>query len=117
MSVRSERERVYDHPTAYTRAMTDQAPTPAGPGRAVWYEINTPDLAATQDFYCALFGWEVNEQDMGGQRYAMIRNGDKDIGGFVAQDAGTAAIPHWLSYVTVDDVVTAVKKVFHHFRG
>jgi predicted enzyme related to lactoylglutathione lyase len=74
------------------------------PGKFVWFEHVSNDMAKARTFYEGLFGWRVEDMPMGedGPPYSMISNGATGIGGFRA-DAGSAR-SHWLSYVSVPDV-------------
>jgi uncharacterized protein len=71
-------------------------------GKFVWLELGSSDSATAGRFYTALFGWSVENVDMGGQSYAMIRNGADSIGGL--RDAAKGAPSAWMSYVSVADV-------------
>jgi uncharacterized protein len=81
-------------------------------GAVSWTELTTPDPAAAQAFYGALFGWRFQTMDMGPGDYHVIKIGaDEAIGGIVStppEAKGTP--PRWGSYVTVEDCdATAVK--------
>lgn len=76
-------------------------------GRFVWHELLTPDPQKAQQFYSALFGWTTSQEDMGEfGKYTMIHHGEPGIGGVMPAEGGVP--PHWLTYVTVDDVDAAV---------
>jgi len=49
------------------------------PGRVVWYELLTPDPPSAGKFYEELFGWQIDYEG----EYAVVRNGDKLIGGIL----------------------------------
>lgn len=70
-----------------------------------YFEIGSPDPAASQAFYGGLFGWEVGEPSVPG-RYSMI---DKDRGGL--WDTSRSGAGSWaIFYVQVDDVPTAIDR-------
>ncbi|HSW02996.1 VOC family protein [Aquabacterium sp.] len=73
------------------------------PGKFVWFEHQSPDVAAARRFYDELFGWHTEMMPMGEQRYPLIMNGSAGIGGFTALAAGSAS-PQWRSYLSVADV-------------
>jgi len=43
-----------------------------GPGTWSWSDLNTRDMKAATDFYGAVFGWEADTSEAGGE-YAMLR--------------------------------------------
>jgi uncharacterized protein len=77
------------------------------PGKFVWFELNTKDIDRAARFYGELFGWKLTDASMNGHTYHMISNGEAPIGGFTALENGH---PHWISYLSVDDVDSAVKR-------
>lgn len=83
----------------------------AGPwnGRFVWHDLMTKDGAAAQEFYCALFGWQIQPLDMGGCIYRMIIAGPGPIGGIVEEKNIPTA--HWMPYLATADVDAAAAKV------
>lgn len=81
-------------------------------GRVVWHDCMTPDIERSVAFYTSLFGWTIQEWDAGqGAPYKMIRCGDETFGGFVHLDPGAGLPPHWISYVHVDDLDAALRRV------
>lgn len=79
-------------------------------GRFVWYELVTKDKDKALDFYRALFGWNVHEEDMGEMgKYPMVGAGETWLAGLVSPRQ--EGIPsHWIAYVTVPDVDAAARK-------
>ncbi len=76
-------------------------------GRVVWHDLRTNDPAKAQAFYSAMFGWSIQEHDMGGpEPYRMIANGEEGIGGFESFDGPS----HWIAYTNVPDVDAAAEK-------
>jgi predicted enzyme related to lactoylglutathione lyase len=72
------------------------------PGKFVWFEHRSPDIAKARSFYEPLFNWHVESMPMGERTYSMILNGDTGIGGMGSIEAGTPS--HWMSYISVLDV-------------
>ena len=71
-------------------------------GAFSWWHLITTDPAAASEFYSALLGWEIVEQQMPSGPYQMIKVGDAGMGGIMkAWEPGIP--PHWGAYVTVDD--------------
>jgi predicted enzyme related to lactoylglutathione lyase len=81
-------------------------------GAFSWNELGTRDVAGSIDFYGAVFGWTVEEQDMGPMgTYRVWKDGDGIRGGLF--DMNGADVPdevpnHWLVYFTVPDADAAV---------
>jgi uncharacterized protein len=82
------------------------------PGTPCWIDLGTPDQDAAAEFYGALFGWSVEEDEnaeqTGGYRVATLR--DKAIGG-VMKLMEDGQPPAWSTYVAVDDADATVAKV------
>jgi uncharacterized protein len=79
------------------------------PNRFVWHDLMTTDGNKAQQFYCALFGWQIHEVPMQGFTYRMIMAGPGPIGGIVEEKN----IPHshWMPYIATADVDAAAAKV------
>jgi predicted enzyme related to lactoylglutathione lyase len=78
------------------------------PGKFVWFEHVSNDIAAARAFYERLFGWNTEMMAMpGGTPYAMIHNGETGIGGYAQARSG--APTQWLSYLSVGDVDSSYK--------
>lgn len=84
-------------------------------GHFNWYDIMTPDLAASSSFYAGLFGWEaVPQSDDGGGPYSMfLLAGDPVAGGGqmppAMVDAGTPSA--WNLYVCVEALEPVLERV------
>ncbi len=77
-------------------------------GRFVWHELMTTDPERAQQFFAELLGWTTTNFSMeGGETYTMIQVGEQTIGGYEKMETGGPAPPHWLGYVTVEDVDAA----------
>lgn len=81
-----------------------------------WTDLATPDLDASKQFYDALFGWDLDEQDTGSpdMPYVIAEQDGKRVAGMMRlspemQSAGMP--PVWSTHVTVDDVDAAAAKV------
>lgn len=77
------------------------------PGKFIWFEHVSNDLAKARSFYEPLFGWHVESIAMGDQRYDMIHNGADGIGGLSQAQPGEPAA--WRSYVSVEDIDKSYK--------
>lgn len=82
------------------------------PGTPCWIDLGTPDQDAAAEFYGALFGWRVEEDEnaeqTGGYRVATLR--EKAIGG-VMKLMEEGQPPAWSTYVATVDVDATVAKV------
>jgi len=75
------------------------------PGKFVWFEHASQDPKKAQAFYQEVLGWRVHPWQGG---YDMILAGeglDSMIGGYTK----TTGRPHWISYVSVEDVDAAAR--------
>ena len=79
-----------------------------GTSRFVWHDFYAADLAAAKRFYGELFGWSFKPGDHG---YEHIAAGGREIGGMMKLEPQMGAPPHWIGYVSVDDVDRAVAAV------
>ncbi|MBI3155840.1 MAG: VOC family protein [Burkholderiales bacterium] len=80
-------------------------------GAFSWSELMTADPAAAAAFYAELFGWKVEEMDMGTGPYRVLKIGDTSVGGIMDTPPGAAGMPSaWGCYVTVDDVDATARR-------
>jgi uncharacterized protein len=81
------------------------------PGAPCWIDLGTPDQDAAAEFYGALFGWSVvedeNSEQTGGYRVATLR--EKAIGG-VMKLMEEGQPPAWSTYIAVADADATVAK-------
>lgn len=81
-------------------------------GDFIWYELMTPDAAASEAFYGPLLGWTFG----GGSDYREIAASEGGVGGMLpltAEMAAHGARPMWTGYILVDDVDAMVGSVEH----
>jgi predicted enzyme related to lactoylglutathione lyase len=84
--------------------------TSYAPGTFSWTDLSTPDPEAAKSFYGGLFGWDAEDTPIpGGGVYTMLRLDGKDACAISAAREGQMTA--WLSYVTVDDVDAAARRV------
>ena len=78
--------------------------------RFTWHELMTTDAVAATKFFTSLFGWTVEQMDMGPAGvYRMFMKGDKPVGGAMQAPPGVPS--HWLPYVGTADADATAKKV------
>ena len=75
------------------------------PGAFSWCELTTTDLEAAKQFYRSLFGWHLEEMDVGMGPYTVIKTSDGEgVGGMMTMPPDAQGQPPmWGAYITVDD--------------
>jgi uncharacterized protein len=83
--------------------------SPRLPGKFVWADLATDDVAAAQKFYGGLFGWTF--QDLGG--YTIAANDGRPLCGMFerARPTNGNARPRWFGYISVMNVSRAERAV------
>jgi len=83
------------------------------PGKVIWVELVTPDLAAAERFYGGLFGWTFRDLHAGDTRYALAQRDGEAVAGLVerAVPATEKRQPAWLTFLAVGDVDDASRAV------
>ena len=85
-------------------------------GRFVWYELATPDVRAAKAFYADVVGWRTRDASAPASEpmaYTLFTADEDPVSGLVnlpkqAEQMGVR--PHWIGYVSVDDVDAAAKR-------
>lgn len=84
-------------------------------GTPSWVDLSTSDQEAAKGFYSSLFGWQYEDNDVGGgQYYSMAQINGSPAGAIATQqpeEAQQGVPPHWNVYITVDDVDAVAEKV------
>jgi uncharacterized protein len=80
-------------------------------GRFVWHDMVSQDKEKAVEFYTALFGWELEDFDMGDRGvYTMWKADNQTMGGF--GQAPSADVPaHWAGFVQVENIEETVARV------
>jgi uncharacterized protein len=86
------------------------------PGKMVWADLVTPDLASAQSFYGSLFGWTFQQVHTGKSDYAVVLAGGRPIGGILQRPVPTGEHrqPAWLTFLAVKDVDAAGRVALSH---
>jgi predicted enzyme related to lactoylglutathione lyase len=72
-------------------------------GRCCWHEVYSSDMAASQQFYQQVLGWELRQNEMPGGPYCTFRAADRDVAGMMAiQPEWGEMPPSWMAYFSVD---------------
>src|SRR5690606_15190460 len=72
----------------------------AGKGSFIWYELASPDPAASESFYRSVVGWRAEPFGSDGA-YTVLHAGETGVGGIMALPPGGK--PGWTGYVAVAD--------------
>lgn len=103
-------------PVATPAASAPVGPAPAAvspwaafQGRFVWHDLMTTDAPAARAFYTGLFGWTVDELNMGHFTVLVLKNGERRIGTIMPEPGIPSS--HWMPYVAVASVDETCKRV------
>ncbi|MGO9931611.1 MAG: VOC family protein [Steroidobacteraceae bacterium] len=96
--------------------INDPASTEHHPGKVIWADLVTPNLAATETFYSGLFGWTFQVIHTADSDYAIALVDGRPIAGVVqkAIPAGGQRQPTWLTFIAVLDVDAARRIALSH---
>jgi hypothetical protein len=80
-------------------------------GPFVFFDLRTPDVAASRAFYTAFAGLTVTDVPAGTGTAAMFAGGDgAPWGGFTALPEGDPRPPQWVPYLPVSDLGQAARR-------
>jgi predicted enzyme related to lactoylglutathione lyase len=77
------------------------------PGRFVWYELMTTDMAAARAFYAEVVGWGAHDASTPELAYTLFTAGEASVSGLMGlpeEARKLGATPRWMGYVGVNDV-------------
>jgi hypothetical protein len=80
----------------------------------VWFDLNTPNVDESIDFYTAVLPWETEQWEGGDTPYTMWTAGGTPLGGLMQmpEEARQAGVPpHWLGYVEVEELDDALDQL------
>lgn len=84
-------------------------------GTPSWVELTTTDVGAAKAFYTGLFDWSFEEVPTGDEgTYSLATLRGHRTAGLASQPPDQATLgvpPHWMLYITVDDVDAAAARV------
>ncbi len=78
-------------------------------GKFGWYELMTPDTAASATFYSSVIGWGTKEMGSPEAPYTVFLVGEHGVAGMMPLPPG--APPSWIGYIHVDDVDAHCAKI------
>jgi predicted enzyme related to lactoylglutathione lyase len=84
------------------------------PGRFVWYELMTTDMAAAQAFYAEVVGWGTQDAATPDLAYTLFTAGKSTVSGLMelppdARNMG--ATPRWMGYIGVNDLDATADRI------
>jgi predicted enzyme related to lactoylglutathione lyase len=81
------------------------------PGKIVWADLITPNLAGAQAFYTGLFGWVMHDIHVGNTDYAVASVDGRPIAGLVQRTIppGEHKQSHWLTFLAVRNADATVR--------
>jgi uncharacterized protein len=93
-----------------------QPPAAEHPGKLIWAELVTPDLAAAKRFYGGIFGWTFQDIRTGDTTYAVAKLGDVPIAGLVERprQPDKQVQGAWLPFLSVSSVQEAGQRILAH---
>ena len=83
------------------------------PGKFVWVDLMTPDVARAEAFYGKLFGWTFRQIGIGESAYTVALLGEEPMGGIVRVrvKSGERKPARWIGFISVPDVAEAQRFV------
>ena len=96
--------------------IADSASPEHHPGKIIWADLVTPDLAAAERFYGGLFGWTFQAIRTGNSQYAVAMLGDGPIAGLYQRPipAGEHRQSAWLTFIAVKNLDEARRAALEH---
>lgn len=86
------------------------------PGKVIWVDLVTPDLAGAERFYSGLFGWTFRDIHAADIDYAVALLDGRPVGGLLqrAVPSGEHRQPAWLTFIAAPDVDAATRTALAH---
>jgi predicted enzyme related to lactoylglutathione lyase len=103
-------------PTFVLPPLVQPASTEHHPGKVIWADLVTPDIAAAKHFYGELFGWTFNDVHTGASDYSVALLDGNPVGGLFQRGMrpGEQRQPAWLTFISVPDVAAAGHNIVAH---
>jgi predicted enzyme related to lactoylglutathione lyase len=83
-------------------------------GTPNWVDLTTPDLAASNEFYRTLFGWEIVDTGEEGGHYGLCMVNGRAAAGIGPAREGSDSPPVWTTYLAVDDAEKTAEAITAH---
>ena len=84
------------------------------PGRFIWYELATTDVASAKAFYADVMGWRIRDMTIPGTNYTVFTMGEIPVSGLMhlpEEARQNGARPRWLGFVGVKDVDAVIDRI------
>jgi predicted enzyme related to lactoylglutathione lyase len=96
--------------------IADPADAEHHPGKIIWADLITPDLAASKRFYGGLFGWSFQDIRVGNSAYAVATLGGHPVAGLFEKSipTGEHRQPAWLTFIAVRNLEQARSEALAH---
>jgi hypothetical protein len=96
--------------------IADPANVEHHPGKVIWADLITPDLAASKRFYGGLFGWSFQDLRVGNSAYAIATLGGHPVAGLFEKSipTGEHRQPAWLTFIAVRNLEQARSEALAH---
>jgi hypothetical protein len=96
--------------------IADPANVEHHPGKVIWADLITPDLAASKRFYGGLFGWSFQDLRVGNSAYAIATLGGHPVAGLFEKSipTGEHRQPAWLTFMAVRNLEQARSEALAH---
>ena len=103
-------------PTFVLPPLVQPASTEHHPGKVIWADLVTPDIAGAKHFYGQLFGWTFNDVHTGASDYSVALLDGNPVGGLFQRAIGPGEHrqPAWLTFIAVRDVAAAGRTILAH---
>jgi uncharacterized protein len=87
-------------------AIADPATNVSIPGKFVWFDLASSNAAASQKFYGKVFDWKFQSVRGTPEKYVVIRNDGRAIGGIFQSKVPAGAVrgARWLSFASVGNM-------------
>src|ERR1700689_333250 len=66
--------------------LSEPASTEHHPGKVIWADLVTPDLAAAEKFYAGMFGWTFQDMHSSKREYAVAYLDNQPIAGLMHRE-------------------------------
>ncbi|MGA3158645.1 MAG: VOC family protein [Steroidobacteraceae bacterium] len=86
------------------------------PGKVIWADLVTPDLAVVEPFYSGVFGWTFRVARDGDIDYVLALSGGRPVAGLFRRPmpAGTPQQPIWVSFIATNNFDSARRTALAH---
>jgi predicted enzyme related to lactoylglutathione lyase len=85
-----------------------QEPVPSEYGQIVWYNLVTPNIADSKEFYGSILDWTFTDIVLRGQKFSIIKHNNVPMGSMLEIPNADASI--WLASISVSDIQEAITR-------